>query len=82
MLPDVLVGSSEITSQYGILGKLGSATVGIDLNGCNTISLFGVQGFGKSYTLGVISEMATKAVAGINVLPVAAGDGHFSLSQV
>jgi DNA phosphorothioation-dependent restriction protein DptH len=69
IVPDVLVGSTELTSQYGILGKLSSASVGIDLNGCNTISLFGVQGFGKSYTLGVISEMATKAVAGINVLP-------------
>jgi hypothetical protein len=68
-VPDVLVGSTEVTSQYGLLGKFGSATVGLDLNGCNTVSLFGVQGFGKSYTLGVISEMATKAVNGINVLP-------------
>jgi hypothetical protein len=68
-VPEVLVGASELTSQYGILGRFGSAAVAIDLNGCNTISLFGVQGFGKSYTLGVISEMATKAVAGINVLP-------------
>ena len=69
VVPNVLVGSTELTSQYGILGRFSSATVGIDLNGCNTVSLFGVQGFGKSYTLGVISEMATKAVAGINVLP-------------
>lgn len=69
VVPDLLVGASELTSQFGILGRLGSASVAIDLNGCNTISLFGVQGFGKSYTLGVISEMATKAVAGINVLP-------------
>jgi DNA phosphorothioation-dependent restriction protein DptH len=69
LVPDVLVGSTELTSQYGVLGKFGSATVGLDLNGCNTVSLFGVQGFGKSYTLGVISEMATKAVSGINVLP-------------
>jgi DNA helicase HerA-like ATPase len=67
--PDVFVGASELSSQYGILGRFGSASVGIDLNGCNTISLFGVQGFGKSYTLGIISEMATKAVKGINVLP-------------
>ena len=28
-----------------------------------------MQGFGKSYTLGVIAEMATRAVGGINVLP-------------
>lgn len=66
---DALVGSTEMTSQYGLLGQFGSAKVAMDLNGCNTISLFGVQGFGKSYTLGVISEMATKAVENINVLP-------------
>ena len=66
---DALVGSTEMTSQYGLLGKFGSAKVAVDLNGCNTISLFGVQGFGKSYTLGVIAEMATKAVPNINVLP-------------
>jgi DNA phosphorothioation-dependent restriction protein DptH len=67
--PDVLVGATEMTSQYGVLGKFGSAAVAIDLNGCNTVSLFGVQGFGKSYTLGVIAEMATRGVSGINVLP-------------
>lgn len=67
--PDVLVGATERTSQFGVLGKSGSATVALDLNGCNTVSLFGVQGFGKSYTLGVISEMATKQVGGVNVLP-------------
>ena len=33
------------------------------------ISLFGVQGFGKSYTLGTIAEMATMPIAGVNVLP-------------
>lgn len=69
VVPDVLVGATELTSQYGVLGKFGSATVAIDLNGCNTVSLFGVQGFGKSYTLGVIAEMATLAAPGINVLP-------------
>ncbi len=67
--PDVLIGASEMTPQYGILGKSGSQKVAIDLNGCNTISLFGVQGFGKSYTLGVIAEMASTAVPGINLLP-------------
>lgn len=69
LVPDFLVGASEPTAQFGILGKSGSQKVAIDLNGCNTISLFGVQGFGKSYTLGVIAEMASLPVAGINVLP-------------
>jgi hypothetical protein len=68
-LVDVLLGATEMTPQYGVLGKAGSQKVAVDLNGCNTISLFGVQGFGKSYTLGVIAEMASMQVAGISVLP-------------
>jgi hypothetical protein len=67
--PDVLLGANELTPQYGILGRAGSSAIAVDLTGCNTISLFGVQGFGKSYTLGVVSEMATTFVAGINALP-------------
>lgn len=68
-IADVLLGATEITAQYGLIGKAGSQRVGIDLNGPNTVSLFGVQGFGKSYTLGVIAEMATTRATGINVLP-------------
>ena len=68
-VPDVLLGAMTMTPQYGLLGRSGSQSVAIDLNGCNTISLFGVQGFGKSYTMGVIAEMASVWNAGINVLP-------------
>lgn len=68
-LPDVLLGASGLTPQFGLLGRAAGQTVALDLNGCNTISLFGVQGFGKSYTLGVIAEMASMASSGINVLP-------------
>jgi len=68
-IADVLLGSNEMTPQYGVLGKSGSHKVAIDLNGCNTISLFGVQGFGKSYTLGVIAEMASRANTRANILP-------------
>lgn len=67
--PAILLGSHEITPQFGLLGRLGDASVAMDLTGCNTISLFGVQGFGKSYSLGAIAEMATTFVKGINVLP-------------
>jgi len=67
--PDITLGSAESSPQFGILGRSGEQTVAIDLNGCNTISLFGVQGFGKSYTLGVIAEMATTKADGINLLP-------------
>ena len=68
-LAEILIGATDMTPQYGVLGKSGSQKVAIDLNGCNTISLFGVQGFGKSYTLGVIAEMACARVPGINELP-------------
>lgn len=68
-MPDVLLGSSSMTPQFGLLGRSGSQSVAIDLTGCNTISLFGVQGFGKSYTLGVIAEMASARNTGVNVLP-------------
>jgi len=67
--PGILLGASEPTSQYGVIGRQGNSTVAVDLSGCNTISLFGVQGFGKSYTMGVIAEMAAQAEPGINVLP-------------
>ena len=67
--PSILLGSHENTPQFGLLGRHSDSTVAIDLTGCNTVSLFGVQGFGKSYTLGVIAEMATTEVPGINVLP-------------
>jgi DNA phosphorothioation-dependent restriction protein DptH len=68
-IPNVLLGAMTMTPQYGLLGRSGSNSVAIDLNGCNTISLFGVQGFGKSYTMGVIAEMASAQNDGINVLP-------------
>jgi DNA helicase HerA-like ATPase len=58
-----------MTPQFGVLGRSGTQSVAIDLTGCNTISLFGVQGFGKSYTLGVIAEMASLQNEGVNVLP-------------
>jgi DNA phosphorothioation-dependent restriction protein DptH len=66
---DALVGANELTPQFGILGRSSSGPVAIDLTGSNTISLFGVQGFGKSYSLGAIAEMATTTVPGVNVLP-------------
>lgn len=68
-IADILIGATEFSPQYGVIGASGSHKVAVDLNGCNTISLFGVQGFGKSYTLGVIAEMASVSVPGINVLP-------------
>lgn len=66
---DVLLGDGVPTKQYGVLGRAAGQIVALDLNGTNTISLFGVQGGGKSYTVGSIVEMATQPIAGINELP-------------
>jgi len=65
-----LLGESEESPQYGILGTVqANRLIALDLNGCNTISLFGVPGAGKSYTLGTIVEMAVKRIPRINYLP-------------
>ncbi len=68
---DVLIGKNEDAVQYGILGKAVSnkRTIGIALDGCDTISLFGVQGAGKSYTIGSIAEMVVKQFSHVNKLP-------------
>jgi DNA phosphorothioation-dependent restriction protein DptH len=81
--PDILLGSTEMTPQYGLLGRFANARIAVDLTGCNTISLFGVQGFGKSYTLGVIAEMGAQSMPGINTLmtPLATVIFHYHKSD-
>ncbi len=81
---DLFIGDDEPGGQYGILGQTASRkTVALSLSNTNTISLFGVQGAGKSYTLGVIAEMVLKPMAGINALtkPLAGIIFHYSESQ-
>lgn len=72
------------SEQFGLLATTSRGRkIALDLNGCNTISLFGVPGSGKSYTLGTIVEMATQAIKGINCLPspLASVIFHFHESQ-
>jgi hypothetical protein len=66
---DIMLGTTVFTPQYGILGEISGRKVALDLNQTHTISLFGVQGGGKSYTLGLVAEMASLMIPGINVLP-------------
>jgi DNA phosphorothioation-dependent restriction protein DptH len=68
-LYDVILGVTGASPQYGLLGEVSGRTVAIDLNQTHTISLFGVQGGGKSYTLGSVVEMASLPIDGINRLP-------------
>ena len=66
---DIMLGTTGASPQYGVLGEVSGRKVALDLNQTHTISLFGVQGGGKSYTLGSIAEMASLSVPAINLLP-------------
>ncbi|WEV25836.1 hypothetical protein OYE22_11995 [Streptomyces sp. 71268] len=81
--PGVFLGVSQPTRQYGLLGTTAGRKIALDLNETHTISLFGVQGVGKSYTLGSILEMASLPTPGVNQLshPVASIVFHYSDTQ-
>lgn len=66
---DIMLGYTGATPQYGLIGEVSGRKVALDLNQTHTISLFGVQGGGKSYTLGSVAEMASLQIPGINCLP-------------
>jgi DNA phosphorothioation-dependent restriction protein DptH len=66
---DVMLGAGSDSPQFGLLGEFNGRKIALDLNQTHTISLFGVQGGGKSYTLGTIAEMASLRVPNVNVLP-------------
>lgn len=66
---DAVLGATGASPQYGLIGRTSGRTVALDLNQTHTVSLFGVQGGGKSYTLGSVIEMACMPVAGVNRLP-------------
>ena len=66
---DAVLGETGSSPQYGLIGRTSGRTVALDLNQTHTVSLFGVQGGGKSYTLGSVIEMACMPVAGVNRLP-------------
>lgn len=82
---DVLLGKESSSSQYGILGRTVAKEkfVAVDLDGCNTFSLFGVQGAGKSYTIGTVTEMVLKQFSHVNRLqaPLASVIFHYSDSM-
>ena len=79
---DTFIGDLEPSNQYGILGKTPHGqVVALDLSGTHTISLFGVQGAGKSYSIGSIVEMVLTPAANINVLPNPLAGVIFHYSQ-
>jgi hypothetical protein len=64
-----------------VLGEVGGRKLALDLNSPQTISLFGVQGSGKSYSLGSIIEMACLPIPNINILPSPLATVVFHYSQ-
>jgi DNA phosphorothioation-dependent restriction protein DptH len=68
-LYDVLLGVSGDSPQYGILGEFSGRKIALDLNQTHTMSLFGVQGGGKSYTLGTVIELACLPLPQLSALP-------------
>lgn len=80
---EITIGKTTDSPQYGILGKTitGERSISIDLSETNTISLFGVQGGGKSYTIGTISEMVLKQFSNINRLPAPLAGVIFHYSE-
>ena len=66
---DSILGVTGSSPQYGLLGETSGRKIALDLNQTHTISLFGVQGGGKSYTVGSVVEMACMEVEGVNTLP-------------
>ncbi len=65
------------------MGEVVGRKLALDLNQTHTVSLFGVQGGGKSYTLGTIVEMACVPIPNINMLPspLATVIFHYSPTQ-
>ncbi|NDY55828.1 ATP-binding protein [Desulfovibrio sulfodismutans] len=80
---DVILGVNGDSPQYGLLGEVSGRKIALDLNHTHTISLFGVQGGGKSYTLGTVIEMVSMPLPHINVLPspLATVIFHYSPTQ-
>lgn len=81
---DTMVGNdSTDIHQYGLLGiqKSNQHRIALDLSETSAISLFGVQGAGKSYTIGTIIEMVLKPFENINSLPRPLGGVIFHFSE-
>ena len=81
---DIIIGKTSDSPQYGLLGKtVHGKKVALDLSETSTVSLFGVQGGGKSYTIGSLTEMAIKQFSNVNQLPspLAGVIFHFSESM-
>ena len=78
---DAVLGVTTSSPQYGLLAEASGRKIALDLNQTHTISLFGIQGGGKSYTLGSVVEMACMPAGGVNDLPHPLGGVIFHYSS-
>jgi hypothetical protein len=81
----LLVGMTPDSRQFGIVGRVAGTgkPVAFDVDGTNVVSVFGVQGSGKSYTVGNLIEAALIAEPSLNRLPhpLAGVIFHYSTDQ-
>jgi hypothetical protein len=80
-----LIGQALESQQYGVVGRHAATgrPVAIDVDGTNVISIFGVQGAGKSYTVGNVIEAALIREPALHRLsnPLGVVVFHFSTDQ-
>ncbi len=77
----VVIGMAPSRRQFGVIGRVpGALPVALDMDGTNVVSVFGVQGSGKSYTLGTIIEAALIQDTPVNRLPSPLGAVVFHYS--
>lgn len=77
----VMIGMAPTGRQFGVIGRVpGALPVAIDMDGTNVVSVFGVQGSGKSYTLGDLIEAAIVRGTPMNRLPSPLGAVVFHYS--
>lgn len=79
----IIIGADGRGGQHGVIGRHEDRAVALDLSGCHTIGVFGVQGSGKSYTVGAIAEMAVLPACAISSLsfPLATVYFHYHRSD-
>lgn len=78
-----LLASGQRSEQFGIIGRhaMHGRPVAVDMWGTNVISVFGVQGSGKSYTVGALLEAALMTEPALNRLPAPLGGVVFHYSS-
>lgn len=80
-----LVGMTDESKQFGIIGRITGTgkPVAFDVDGTNVVCVFGVQGSGKSYTVGNLVESGLITEPSLNRLPhpLAGVIFHYSTDQ-